>query len=425
MNTQTRKPDNPQTRKLIFGRYDYAAFMMFIAYAASSLAVPVALVDMAEDLNFPLLKGGMAVGGVMQVVRSIAMCASMVFAGFAANKWGNRRSLGASVFAMGLGILLCAFAPTYLMVLPMLLIAGLGEGIVEGLGTPFIQDMHDVDQGRYVNFTHGFWSLGTFGAALAAGAMLVWNVNWRIVLALVGLFAMIPVGILLLPSKTKYIEKPKAGSSGEVCKQSVEIMKSKAFWFFFAAMFFAGGGEYCLTFWSASFVRLNFNANALIGAVGTAAFSAGMFLGRTSFGNFVKQQHLKPLIVIVGIFGIAVSLLVTPFALHFTAFPKWSVLPILFFLLFLCGIGSAPFWPSIQSLTVDRMPHLNSTMVFIILSCAGVPGCGFFTWIMGVAGDHFGLAKSFYLIPLSYAIMVLLVLAADKSSASRQQHSKV
>ena len=43
--------------RLRFGRYDYAAFLFFAAYAASSLAIPVVLVDMAEDLRFPLLEG--------------------------------------------------------------------------------------------------------------------------------------------------------------------------------------------------------------------------------------------------------------------------------------------------------------------------------------------------------------------------------
>ena len=39
---------------------------------------------MAEDLRFPLLEGGMATGGSFQIVRSLAMCASMLFAGFVA-----------------------------------------------------------------------------------------------------------------------------------------------------------------------------------------------------------------------------------------------------------------------------------------------------------------------------------------------------
>ncbi|MBQ3810765.1 MAG: MFS transporter [Kiritimatiellae bacterium] len=407
--------------RLRFGRYDYAAFLFFAAYAASSLAIPVVLVDMAEDLRFPLLEGGMAAGGAFQVVRSLAMCASMVFAGFAAARWGNRRTLGAAVATMGLGILLCALAPSYLLVLPVLLVAGLGEGIVEGLGTPFVQDMHRDDPGRYVNFTHGFWSLGTFAFALLAGAALVWNVGWRAILAVVGLVALLPVLLLLLPSRTPYPERARADPPSRTWRRLVELLRTRRFWLFFAAMFFAGGGEYCLTFWSTSFVRLHFRAGAFAGALGTAAFSAGMFLGRTGFGNYVAQRHLKRLVVTVGLLGAAVATLVIPFSIHCDALPPGAVKPLLFLLLFLCGVGSAPFWPSIQSLCVDRLPRLDSTLAFIVLSCAGVPGCGVFTWLMGFAGDRFGLARSFALVPVSYLIMVALVLAAapDKEAGSR------
>ena len=305
--------------RLRFGRYDYAAFLTFAAYAASSLAIPVVLVDMAEDLHFPLQEGGMAAGGAFQVVRSLAMCASMVFAGFAAARWGNRRTLGFAIGTMGLGILLCALAPSYLLVLPVLLIAGLGEGVVEGLGTPFVQDMHRDDPGRYVNFSHGFWSLGTFAFALLAGAALVWNVGWRAILAAVGLVALLPVVLLFLPSRTPYPERAQADPPSRTWRRLVELLRTRRFWLFFAAMF---------------------------------------------------------LFAIILIF--------------------------------------------IQSLCVDRLPQLDSTLAFIVLSCAGVPGCGFFTWLMGLAGDRFGLARSFALVPVSYLVMVALVLAAAPAARTKE-----
>ncbi len=401
-------------QKLRFGRYDYAAFMTFAAYAASSLAVPVVLVDMASDLHFPLAEGGMHIGGVMQMIRSVAMCFSMAYAGFAAAKRGNRVTIGVALCAMGLGVMLCSLAPTYMFVMPMLLVAGVGEGVIEGLGTPFVQDMHGSDPGRYVNFTHGFWSLGTFGTAIVSGAMLVCGVSWRIVLAVVALVSLPPILLILMPSKTaRYPEKAVGKSTREVLRDAVNIAKVPRFWLYFAAMLFAGGGEYCLTFWSASFLQLNFATSALVGALGVAAFSAGMFLGRTSFGALVPQRRLKTLIVAAGVFAVAVSALIPPFAAHIGTFPEWSVLPTTFLLLFLSGLGTAPFWPSIQSLCVDRLPGLDSTMAFIILSCAGVPGCGIFTWVMGVVGDMVGLARSFYLVPACYVVMVLLVLLAD------------
>ncbi len=399
--------------KLAFTRFDVAAWLMFTAYASASLAVPVALKDIAVDLKFPLTEGGMHIGGVLQLVRSFAMCLSMAASGFISAKIGNRRTVGFSLCLIGIGMFLSAFSPSYLVLMPLLLIAGLGEGMIEGIGTPFVQDIHDIDQGQYMNIAHGFWSFGTLAMSLIAGVLLFAGISWRIVLGVAAALCIPPVMLLFLPAKKAYPERNHGVSSSDVARNALQIARTPRFWLYFAAIFFAGGGEYCLTFWCASFVQLNFASSALMGAFGTAAFSVGMLAGRTSFGALVPQRHLKHLIVAVGVFGSLVSLLILPFARHFHALPPNAVLPILFFMLFLCGVGSAPFWPSIQSLTVDRMPHLDSTMAFIILSCAGVPGCGFFTWLMGVAGDHFGLDCAFLLVPASYIAMTSLVLLAD------------
>ncbi len=43
-------PSGTGRAPLRFGRYDCAAFLIFAVYAASSLAIPVVLVDMARDL---------------------------------------------------------------------------------------------------------------------------------------------------------------------------------------------------------------------------------------------------------------------------------------------------------------------------------------------------------------------------------------
>jgi fucose permease len=46
----------------------------------------------------------------------------------------------------------------------------------------------------------------------------------------------------------------------------------------------------------------------------------------------------------------------------------------------------------------------------ILLACAGVPGCGFFTWLMGVVGNHLGgLQSAFYLVPGCFLVLTLLI----------------
>lgn len=404
--------------RLVFGRYDYAAFLTFIAYATSSLVVPVALVGMAKDLSFPLDEGGMAKGGALQLVRSLSMCLSMAASGFLAARWGNRRVIAAALCMMAAGIFLCGTAASYLLVIPFFLIAGLGEGVVEGLGTPFVQDMHDSDQGRYVNFTHGFWSLGIIISVPLFGIMLGSGLSWRTVMIAAASFSIAPILLLLLPDRGKgYREKKTGVSAGEVAASTLRILKNRYFWLYFAAMFFAGGGEYCLTFWSASFIQLNFAGSALAGGIATAVFSLGMFLGRTGAGAFIRQERLKELIIWAGTAAAAVSCLIPLFAVNLSSFPQWAAMPLVFLLLFLAGLGTAPFWPSIQSLSVDRQPQLDSTMMFILLSCAGVPGCGILTWLMGLAGDSIGGANgfswSFMIVPASFISMVLLIAASD------------
>ena len=44
-----------RSRRMIFGRFDYAAFLSFFVYAAGSVIVPVALVSLAEELGVLLL----------------------------------------------------------------------------------------------------------------------------------------------------------------------------------------------------------------------------------------------------------------------------------------------------------------------------------------------------------------------------------
>lgn len=407
--------------KLVFGRYDYAAFLSFSCYAVCSVVIPVVLVALAEDLGFPLDKGGMGAGGVLHFGRSTAMVGAMLFCGFAAGRWGLRRSLGAAVLLMGSGLFLCAFSQWYWALLVLLMIAGLGEGVIEGLATPFVQELHEHEPSRYINFAHSFWSVGVTLTMLTAGALLSAGVSWRLILGFAGGLTLIPVLLLLWrenPHKP-YPESVKKLSIREVSKQAYDILKLPHFWVFFAAMFLAGGGEFCLTFWCPAYIQLCFHGSAWAGGLGTAIFGIGMFTGRAGSGVLVRQHHLYNLILWTAVSGMIFTSLLPLLNPDFFGSPLLFTL-VLYALLFLCGISAAPYWPSVQSYAADRMPEVDTTMLFVLLSCAGIPGCGFFTWFMGVCGDRFGLRYSFYLIPLCFAGLALLI-GADRLYTERKK----
>lgn len=387
---------------MVFGRYDIASFGSFFAYAAGSVVIPVALVSLARDLGFSLEDGGMSAGGALHFGRTVTMVATMMLSGFLAGRWGKRRTMGLSVVLMGVGMGLCALAPYYGILFLALMVAGMGEGVIEGLSTPFVQDLHPKEPGRYINFSHAFWSIGVLVTVLASGALMSLGVSWRTLVAATACIAFIIAALLLLPESKghEYPEHPEPVHWKTVYGYAKEIFRAPRFWLFYAAMFVAGGGEFCLTFWCASFVRLNFVDAAWAGGVGTAFFAGGMVLGRTGWGYLIKQHQLKHLILWSAIAGTIITVF----------FPLLTNLWVLFGMLFLSGVATAPFWPSVQSYSADRLPQMDKTMLFILLSCAGIPGCGIFAWLMGYIGNQAGdLRNAFYLVPACYIILAALI----------------
>ena len=391
-------------KSLHFGRYDYAAFSTFFTYAAGSVVIPVALVLLAEELGFPLESGGLVAGGALQVARTLPMVVAMLSCAFLAGRWGKRNSFGVSVLVMSAGVLLCALTPSYSILFVGLLIAGFGEGVIEGLATPLIQDLHVNDEpGRYINFAHSFWAVGVLVTVLISGFLLSVGVSWRYLIGGVAVLGFLTAITILLPEREghKYPEHKEPVHWRETRNNALKIMRTPKFWLFFAAMFVAGGGEFCLTFWCASYIQLSFGEAAWAGGVGTAAFAGGMVLGRMGCGILVKQQYFRRLIILSALAGTVISL----------SFPFIENLWLLFVLLFFVGIASAPYWPSIQSYASDRMPEVDSTMLLILLSCAGVPGCGVATYLMGIIGNVTGdLRTAFFLVPFCYFTLAILII---------------
>ncbi len=399
------------SKKLQLGRYDYASYSAFSVYALCSLSIPIVLVAMGRDLNFPLDQGGMAAGGVLHLVRSVSMVVALLLCGSIAGHLGKRLSMGYCMLFMGSGILLCAFSPVYWLLIPCLLLAGFGEGICEGLATPFVQDLHADAPERYVNISHAFWSVGVGTCVLLAGGLLSMGIGWRPILAGAGLLGLL-VSLTFLWKESprhKYPEAPEKIRTKDVWRYTTAIVRTPRFWVYCLGMFMGAGAEFCLTFWAATYIQLNFNASAWFAGLGTAAIALGMFLGRTGFGYFARKQYLKHLLLCTGLGTIPVTLLLT--LLQPDTFQS-SVLTfaVLFGLLFLAGIGIAPYWPTLQVYGVNNLPELDSTMLYIYFSSVGIPGCGFFTWLMGLLGDCCGLREAFFLIPGSLLLFSLVIL---------------
>ncbi len=380
-------------------KLDAACGMAFLAYSASAVITPVSLITLAHELDFGLLYGGL-----LESMRTVLIVIALLFSGWAAARWGKGRSLGLGSVALGIGLLGYAVTPGYGVLLLAIAVLGVGGGVIEALVNPMIQDLHPRNSGRYLNILNGFWSAGVLLTVLVGGDLLTRGVSWRWLTAGLGIFCLaVGAGFLALQRHAA----PEGGTHLDVWHRKLTVLRHPRFRRLWMAMFLAAGIEGAFTFWSAAYIQVQFAAAPRAGGIGTACFAAGMMIGRFAIGWLVGQHRLRRLILISAACGLLVSL----------AVPMARSVVQLSVLLFPAGLCVACFWPSIQSYAADRIPT-DSTSLFILLSCGGIPGMSLMAWLMGWVGERAGLWWSFQLIPVGFLLLIICFGLERRTGAS-------
>ena len=97
-------------------------------------------------------------------------------------------------------------------------------------------------------------------------------------------------------------------------------------------------------------------------------------------------------------------------------------LPIAYALFSLGGLFVACFWPTLLAVASDRISQ-GSTALFSLLAAAGVSGCALVPWIIGALGDVVGLRSAVLVLPVSMALLVVMLLAAYRLVPHGQEHA--
>lgn len=278
---------------------------------------------------------------------------------------------------------------------------GIGEGGAEGLLTPFINDLHKKEVGIYMNFLHAFWPLGIVVCVLGGGALMYGGMPWRFVFLCSGMFAWISSILFLGKGKgTAFTEEITGFHTTQILENTYAIFRNPMFWRFFWALFVIAGSEAGLTYWIASYAQLYFHGTAWSGGVATAMLALGMLAGRYVCGIFAKRSRLYSMLIYAGILTLFASLII-PFVRSLTE---------LYFVTAFAGFAIATIWPSLQVCCVTRLPKLDSTLVYVYLSCSGIPGAGIAIWIMGGLGDRLGIERAFYAVPACTVLYLMILL---------------
>lgn len=382
-------------KPLRFYPLDYASMVGFLAYSSSVTATPICLVAISRELSLSLSQAG-----GLEAVRGILIMGTLLLSGFIGARLGKVRALGWSSLLLGVGMIGYSLAPGYGALLIALSLLGLGGGVVEAMINPLVQELHPEDSGRYLNLTNAFWSIGVLVTMLVTGDLLSRHISWRAIVAGLGGLSFVS-GILFLGLRRFGMERQRQ-SMGSVFREKWAILNASRFWLFATMMFLGGSAEGAFTFWSASLIQLNYEAEPRAAGVGVALFAAGMILARLGFGWLVPQTKLWSLLFCSAVAGVGIGSLM----------PALDSLLGVYIGLFFSGAAVACFWPCLQAYAVDRM-SFNPTGVFILLSCGGVLGFASVPWAIGIIGDRFDLSTGFWMIP-GYLVALAALLVVER-----------
>ncbi len=377
-----------KTRKLL----DIASRSSLFAYAISAVAIPVSLLAITRELGLNLTQAGS-----LSLISSIIQFGILLGAIPLASAFGKIRTLRYSIWIMALGLVLFTRIDSYITALITVLVIGFGQAILEALLTPLVEDIHPEDDGTQQVFLHSFWPMGVIFGTLAIGDALSRGVSWRILFLGVAVLAALVGFIFPRRSKAALPRSPADFS------HAGEILSKPLFWLMGLALAFAGGAEGGFTFWTASYIQIEYGTLARAGGLGTALFAAGMAIGRILASRIASKLGLKRILVL------SVSLaLLGGIGFYFV-----QDLVVLYGLMVLMGFFIAPFWPSIQTYSVRRLGG-DPTMIMVFLSCFGIVGFSSANFLMGVIGDAVGLRSSFLVAPALLAILLLVLLIEDR-----------
>jgi fucose permease len=385
-------------------KLDIATWAGFMIFAVSAVIIAINLPEISRTFSTNLSEGG-----GLETARNLLILIVLLLAGALAQRWGKKKFLNLGQYLLAAGLLLASFSQNYTMLIIAILIMGFGGGFSEALLTPLVVDIHHQDSGKFLNLSHAFYPIGIVVAALLFGELLTQGYSWRLMFQIAALVALIVAIVFTLlrfpPTETDDSSYPKLFAS---------ILSLGGFYLFAAAIFLGGSIESGLTFWSRTYVETYLSDVPRSGAIALMIFAGSMAIGRFITAYLAGKMSLNSIMIASAILGVGVTFMI----------PLANSLFWFYLLLGLAGLATACFWPTIMA-EADRLLNVNTTILFVLLSCAGIFGFGSIPWIMGLIGDKNELKSGFAFIPVLFAgLVVLLVVERQLSKKASKQPLK-
>jgi MFS transporter, FHS family, L-fucose permease len=329
--------------------------------------------------------------------------------GIQMDKFGARTILIIGMVLMTLGCLLLYLSKSYILVIVMIFLAGIGVTAIQTAGNPFIREL-DRPERYTANLTTiiGINALGCAFSPLLVPILMSKGLSWNTVYLVFGMFSLVLL-ILLLTTRVPTItlleeEKINVGAIGSLLKDPVIITYTLAIFFYVGAE--VGTSSYIVVFmekvhnygtsislWDkGTFMYLAFpSASALV----VGLFWLAQAIGRLIIGQMIRFI-LPRTIFIVHSAATCIAVLIAAFSP-----PRIALIAFV-----MTGYFTSASFTSIFSATIQSFDKYHGAISGLL--CTAIVGGAVIGFLVGSVGDAFGMhaAMMVNLIAFSYVFAI-------------------
>ena len=337
-----------------------------VILATIHLGIPAILPLIQTEFRLSLTEVGVLVSLV-----NIGVVATAIWAGKAADRFGERPIIGYGTIAGGLIIMMVYFTSSIFSLVPVLLLLGVPFGSATPAGSKAVAGWFEQrERGTAMSIRQtGVPVGGTIAALVLPSLGLAYG--WRFALSSVGVLA-IGVGIAVLKFYKEPAHQPvhqDAGTIGGI----KDIVRRKDIWVVTLYAAILGGSQWCYLSYIELYLTEDINFPLVLAAALLAGGQMLGAIGRIVSGLFSDRFFLgerKPVLVMLGLLAIVLAL-VTVFLSPGT--PRWTVAVIVAFLGFATMSWQGLYLALISEIVGARMAGqaigLTNTVVFFGIVC--------------------------------------------------------
>ncbi len=365
------------------------AFTAFAALGILDGAIGVAWPSMRAELHQPV-----SALGLLFILSTAGFLVSSAAIGRLLARTGLRVGLVGGLLLCGLGMALVGLGSWPAAIVGMVLY-GIGRGVVDG-GVNVYSTFRM--SGGVMQFLHGTWGVGTLIGPLLVTLLLLEHLSWRYSFLTVGTLQALIAVSLLIGRRWPALPRP-AELHGSSRRLSLPLLLGMAAFFLYTGIEAAAGG------WAYTLLTEGRGFAAPAAGLAVSAYWSGLTAGRMAAG--VAGVRAEPRSLLVA--GVMLTLIgAVGFWLAPTALVSAIALPVL-------GIGLAPIYPALMTLTMERLPPDRVTAAVGFQTAAAGLGGSTVPAGAGVLMQAFGLAILGPYLALGAVILAAIYWAETKT----------